>query len=173
MKNNKLYRNLLEEADYWSKKGVSDREIDESMLDAITGFGGSVGEGFLETIKKYVGKLIIAKFNLDPNSPMALVLVNAFANLSFQDYKKVFRDCDFTSRLIAESVIDAVIENFRSKAGYDSPIYSVVQDTMVDILKKNDSIETLAQKMSGTICPMLGSTREMIVGEIPFLDKFI
>ena len=61
MVNNHQYDELL--------KGISDKEIDESFMDVLNtvrGVGESAGTGIIETLKKYIAKYIVSKFNLVP-----------------------------------------------------------------------------------------------------------
>jgi hypothetical protein len=171
-----LLKKLIIEAKHWSDKGVSDKEIDESfsdVLNTIRGVGESAGTGIIETLKKYIAKYIVSKFNLDPNSFMALVVENAFANLSFSDYKKVFNDCEFTSNLIAESMIDTFADQLRIKMELDSFMYTILQSTIMDQLKNVETIQDVASKLNGYICPMLDDARETLVKTIPGIDKII
>ena len=176
MNKKQLLRSLIIEAKHWSDRGVPDKEIDESFMDTlnmIRGVGESAGVGIIETLKKYVAKFIVSKFNLDPNSFMALVVENAFANLSFSDYKKVFKDCEFTSNLIAESMIDTFIDQLRAKMEMDTIMYTILQGTIMDQLKNVETVQSISEKLNSYICPMLDDARETLVKTIPGIDKII
>jgi signal-transduction protein with cAMP-binding, CBS, and nucleotidyltransferase domain len=104
---------------------------------------------------------------------MALVIINFFVNLDIKDYKRVFKDCDFTSSLMAESLIDALIEQMRIKMEFDNLTYSIIQDTVMDQMKKNETVKDISARLNGYICPHLADARKMILGKAPWASSFI
>jgi hypothetical protein len=217
MKNEKLLNEIVREIKYLSSKGVSDKEIDRALNEALSDFGiggisdltsglwsgikdipnkvtdfssnikdnvtgtfdkvksigGSIGTGVIETFKKRVAKYIVAQLNIQPDTFMALVIINFFVNLDIKDYKKVFKDCEFTSSLMAESLIDALIEQMRIKMEFDNLTYSIIQDTVMDQMKKNETVQNISDKLNGYICPHLADARKMILGKAPWASSFI
>lgn len=144
-----------------------------NAVNTVTSVGKSVGTGLIETFKKQIAKYLVSKLNIDPNSFMALVIINFFVNLDFRDYKKVFADCDFTCSLLAESLIDALIEQMRIKLNLDSITYSIIQDTVMDQLKQVETVQAISEKLNGFVCPHLQDARNMILGKAPWIEPFI
>lgn len=217
MKNEKLLNEIVKEIKYLSSKGVSDKEIDRALNEALSDFGlgdvtgiasdlwsglknipgkamdmgsnikdkitnlggsvksigGSIGTGVIETFKKRVAKYIVAQLNIQPDTFMALVIINFFVNLDIKDYKRVFKDCEFTSSLMAESLIDALIEQMRIKMEFDNLTYSIIQDTVMDQMKKNETVQNISARLNGYICPHLADARKMILGKAPWASSFI
>lgn len=145
----------------------------KNVANTVTSVGKSVGTGLIETFKKQIAKYLVSKLNIDPNSFMALVIVNFFVNLDFRDYKKVFADCEFTCSLLSESLVDALIEQMRIKLNLDSITYSVIQDTVMDQLKQVDTIQAISDKLNGFVCPHLQDARNMILGKAPWIEPFV
>lgn len=145
----------------------------KNAANTVTSVGKSVGTGLIETFKKQIAKYLVSKLNIDPNSFMALVIVNFFVNLDFRDYKKVFADCEFTCSLLSESLVDALIEQMRIKLELDSITYSVIQDTVMDQLKQVDTIQAISDKLNGFVCPHLQDARNMILGKAPWIEPFV
>jgi hypothetical protein len=229
MSQKKLIKDLVNEMEYLSKKGVPDEVIQEAFKEAINEFdlgditklgsdafstlknvggglldlgksgvegisnidiaGGlknvkdftgkgkdiakSIGIGVSETLKKRLAKYVLSQLNVSPDTFLGLVLTNFFANLSFNDYKKVFKDCDFTCSLLSESLVDALIDQMRIKFNFDSISWSIVQDTIMDRLKQTDTIQSISAKLNGYICPHLADAREMIIKKTPWVSTFI
>lgn len=217
MKNEKLLNEIVKEIKYLSSKGISDKEIDRALNEALSDFGlgdvsniasdlwsgiksipgkasdfgsnikdkitglgntvtsvgGSIGTGVIETFKKRVAKYIVSQLNIQPDTFMALVIINFFVNLDIKDYKRVFKDCDFTSSLMAESLIDALIEQMRIKMEFDNLTYSIIQDTVMDQMKKNETVKDISARLNGYICPHLADARKMILGKAPWASSFI
>ena len=217
MKNEKLLNEIVKEIKYLSSKGISDKEIDRALNEALSDFGlgdvsniasdlwsgiksipgkasdfgsnikdkitglgntvksvgGSIGTGVIETFKKRVAKYIVSQLNIQPDTFMALVIINFFVNLDIKDYKRVFKDCEFTSSLMAESLIDALIEQMRIKMEFDNLTYSIIQDTVMDQMKKNETVKEISARLNGYICPHLADARKMILGKAPWASSFI
>jgi hypothetical protein len=217
MKNEKLLNEIVKEIKYLSSKGISDKEIDRALNEALSDFGlgdvsniasdlwsgiksipgkasdfgsnikdkitglgntvtsvgGSIGTGVIETFKKRVAKYIVSQLNIQPDTFMALVIINFFVNLDIKDYKRVFKDCEFTSSLMAESLIDALIEQMRIKMEFDNLTYSIIQDTVMDQMKKNETVKDISARLNGYICPHLADARKMILGKAPWASSFI
>ena len=104
---NKFIESVIVESVYWSKRGVPNRVIEESLSRALNeGFGdifSSFGSGIWQTVKREVAGYVISALGMEPDSFGALVVRNLFAKLSFSDYGKVFRDCEFTTKKLAEA----------------------------------------------------------------------
>ena len=217
MKNEKLLNEIVKEIKYLSSKGISDKEIDRALNEALSDFGlgdvsniasdlwsgiksipgkasdfgsnikdkitglsntvtsvgGSIGTGVIETFKKRVAKYIVSQLNIQPDTFRALVIINFFVNLDIKDYKRVFKDCEFTSSLMAESLIDALIEQMRIKMEFDNLTYSIIQDTVMDQMKKNETVKEISARLNGYICPHLADARKMILGKAPWASSFI
>lgn len=171
--NEKLLRDLVLEAKKWSDAGVPDKEIDESFILATEGFGSLLGTGVIETIKRKIARWALKYFGVDLDGFMALVFENAFANLEFKDYGKVFKDCDFTTTLLAETMIDAMADKVRTDKGLGGDVFTGVQAMVMDALGGLNAVQTIKDKMTDLVCPKLADVRKSIIEKVPFLDKII
>lgn len=169
----KLFGKLIVEAKLMSDEGYSEREINEAFQEATESFGSSIATGFLETFKRSIARLILKYFKLDPDSFMALVVENAFANLSFKDYGRVLKDCEFTSNLLAESLIDTLLDKQRLKLGYGSELYTGIQAMLMDAAGKTKAVEMVRGKMNDFICPKISEIRDSIIKNVPLLSKVV
>lgn len=170
---NLLLEELVLEAKKWSDRGVPDSQIDEAFQEATEDFGSLLSTGFLQTIKRQIARWLLSYLKIDVDGFMALVIENAFANLEFKDYGKVFKDCDFTTTLLAETMIDTMADKFRIEKGYGGTVYTGVQAMVMDALGGTSAVQTVKEKMTDFICPKLEDAREFLVGKIPFLDKIV
>lgn len=169
----KLFGKLIVEAKLMSDEGYSEREINEAFQEATESFGSSIATGFLETFKRSIARMILKYFNLDPDSFMALVLENAFANLSFKDYGKVLKDCSFTSNLLAETVIDTLLDKARLKTGYGGELFTGLQAILMDAAGKTEAVGMIRDKMNDFICPKLSDVRDTVIKNVPLLSKVV
>ena len=150
---------LLGEAQRLIDQGYDKNLVEQSMSDFLTGGIGSImnfgGEGITQTIKSKIFGYFLAKLGMDPNSFFGLTLTNTFANLSVGDYYKAFTDCDFTTKLIAKSILESFIDQMRNSAGMDSFIMMALKDTFVEAGEQTAIYQNLANKLTGFICPVL------------------
>ena len=169
----KLFGKLIVEAKLMSEKGYSENEINEAFQEATESFGSSIATGFLQTFKRSIARMILKYFNLDPDSFMALVLENAFANLSFKDYGKVLKDCSFTSNLLAETLIDTLLDKFRLKQGYGNELYTGIQAMLMDAAGKTEAVGMVRDQMNEFLCAQLSKIRDMVIKNVPLLSKVV
>jgi hypothetical protein len=97
----------------------------------------------------------MAKIGINPNTWTAVVFENAFANLNFKDYGKVFTDCSFTSGLLAKSIIESFIDKWRYEKGFNNMFLVFLQDTVVESIADSDIVNKLEEKISPVLCPIL------------------
>lgn len=173
MMNKKLFGILILEAKSMIDKGYSENQINEAFQEVTESFGSILSMAFFETIKRSIAKNVLKYFNIDPNSFMSLVFENAFANLAFKDYGKVLKDCDFTSSLLAETLIDTLLDQTRIKKGLDGDLYVGIQAALMDVTGKLKAVEMVRDKMTEFICPKLAGVREKVIKNIPLLSKVV
>ena len=110
---------------------------------------------------------------MEPDSFGALVVRNLFAKLSFSDYGKVFRDCEFTTKKLAEALVATLLDQLRAKVGYDDIMSTTIQNSMMEYLQKQEFIQSIENSMGDKVCDMLETARETITSKIPMLSKLI
>jgi hypothetical protein len=152
---------LLEEAQKLINEGYDGKIVEQSLADFATGGIGSImnfgGLGITQTIKSKIFGFFLAKMGVDPNSFVGLALTNTFANLSVGDYYKAVTDCDFTTKLIAKSILESFIDQMRNTAGMDSFIMSALKDTFVEAAEQTPIYQNIASKLTAFVCPALQS----------------
>lgn len=168
-----LIVDIIKEANYWEKKGVPTKDIELIIEFSISDIAGYGATGFISTIKKQIAGWILDGFGIDRTGFMSLVLQNAFATLKFSDYKRVFRDCEFTSGLIARSLLNTFIDRFKQGTEYDNAFSDALQYSVIEAVNDNSTVEFLAQRLHGTICDKLGEVRETIIDKYPPLSSII
>lgn len=174
---NKFVEDIIIESVYWSKRGVPNKVIEESLNNAMNeGFGdifSSLGSGIWQTLKREVAGYVVSALGMDPDSFGALVVRNLFAKLSFSDYGKVFRDCEFTTKKLAEALVATLLDQLRAKVGYDDIMSTTIQNSMMEYLQKQEFIESIENSMGDKVCDMLELARKTITNKIPMLSKII
>lgn len=146
---------ILTEVHYWRSRGLTEVEIAAGLKDMFGSLTDKVGLGFGQTIKKEIVRWLMTKIGINPNTWTAVVFENAFANLNFKDYGKVFTDCSFTSGLLAKSIIESFIDKWRYEKGFNNMFLVFLQDTVVESIADSDIVNKLEEKISPVLCPIL------------------
>lgn len=135
-------------------KGYDPKIVKEGFFEFF-GKGNSAGSGIVQTFKKSILEYFISKLGLDPKSFMGQVITNAFANVEFKDYYRLFTDCKFTSEILAKTLLESFIDKWRIAAGMDSLIHIALKEVLTEAATNTETYKNLADKMSGFVCPML------------------
>ena len=150
---------LLEEANKLIDKGYDPLLVEQGLLDFIGGGLGSIGKfggaGLTQTLKGQLFSGLLAGLGLDPKSFFGLALTNTFANLEIKDYHRAFTDCDFTTQLIAKSILESFIDQFKNAQGLDGLLATALKETFVEAAANTEIYKNLAGKLSGFVCPLL------------------
>jgi hypothetical protein len=152
---NYIVEDILKEVDYWRSRGLNEQEIAAGLQSMLGSMADKVGLGFGQTIKKEVLRWLLTKIGINPDSWLAVVFENAFANLNFNDYGKVFTDCSFTTGLLAKSIIESFIDKWRYDKGFNNMFLVFLQEVLVESIADSDIVNKLEEKINPVICPLL------------------
>jgi hypothetical protein len=150
-----LLNNILLEMDSLVSKGYDQTIVENAFMDFLGKGKSSVGSGITQTIKKSTFEFFISKLGVNPKSFMGQVLSNAFANVQFKDYYRLFTDCNFTTDIIAKTLLESFIDKWRTQAGFDSLLHMALKETLVEAATSTDMYKGLSSKLHGFICPLL------------------
>lgn len=146
---------ILTEVHYWRSRGLTESEIGAGLESMLGSLSSKVGLGFGQTIKKEMVRWLLGKIGINPNTWTAVVFENAFADLNFSDYGKVFTDCAFTTGLLAKAVIESFIDKWRYEKGFNNMFLVFLQETVVESVADSDIVNKLEEKIYPVICPIL------------------
>jgi len=122
----------------------------ENVLD-------SLGTGMWQSLKQKGAEYILSKLGVTTNDFFGLTLTNFFANVDLIDYKKVFTDCKFTAEKLTQSIVEAMVQQFANKKGFDGALSSIFLQTMAEQLMNKTFFDEAEKKVYDWICPKLSS----------------
>ena len=155
----KLFNEVISEMFYLNSQGFNKELINEGFWDVLKGLFPStdiVAEWFKEKMTSW---LIEAIAPGQENSWVANILVTSIGNLRFGDIPKL-TDCDFTTKLLAKSISEAIIRKFANSQGISGVIPDLIRNSMVDHLDKTEFAQKLESGLSHIICPLLGGVAQ-------------
>jgi hypothetical protein len=113
------------------------KRINENVLGDIAGaFSFNLGGGLTQGIKEQIASYVVKMLGFDDKSYWSKALINAFANVDFKDFPRLFKDCKFASLILTKSLLEAYLDQFAAKSGFDSFIYKLF-NLMLNIIFKN------------------------------------
>jgi hypothetical protein len=151
-----LLDQLLNERDNLIDKGYDRLLVEDSFWNFLMGKGkDSVGSGIVQTFKKSIFQFFLSKLGIGPESFMGQVLSNAFANVSVKDCYRLFTDCNFTTDIIAKTLMESFIDKWRVATGFDSLLHVALKEVLVEAATSTEVYKKLSGKLQTFVCPIL------------------
>jgi len=125
-----------------------------NFFSMITSLFGGAG---LESLKEYGVKWILRQ--IDPqftDSIWGQFIIKGIGNLGFTDIPKLFTDCNFTSRWIAESLVEGFIGRYQEREGYGGFIADTIRNAVFNSLEKNELISGVSNLLTKKLCSVIG-----------------
>ena len=153
------------------KKGYDPIIVENAFMDFFSG-KNVIGTGIVQAFKKQIFQFFLSKLGVDSKSFMGQVLSNAFANVAFKDYYKMFTDCNFTTDIISKSMLESFIDKWRVQKGFDSLFHVALKEVLVEAATSSQTYKSLSSKLNGFVCPILKEISSKIdLGPLKALDK--
>lgn len=162
----KTLNTLVIEVSSLKESGISEEALNEGLKDWFFNTLGGVLKSPTALLGEYIGKWIVGKLGLDPQSTLGGSIVKLFGNVNITDYPKFFTDCRFTVDKITDSVIEAVADNLikqKTNVG-DSILVDAIRNAIADQLlsDKEGLVQKLQDKLYDFICPLLNKAGQKV-----------
>lgn len=150
----KALKLMLKEMETLKRKGYDPVIIENAFMDFFTG-GNSVGGGIVQMFKKQLFEFFLSRLDVDSKSFMGQVLSNAFANVQFKDYYRLFTDCNFTTDILSKTLLESFVDKWRIQAGMDTIFHSALKEVLVEAATSTQAYKALSSKLHSFVCPLL------------------
>jgi hypothetical protein len=175
-----VFIEILHEMIYLHNQGFDDNLIAESV-DGVFGVLTNLFKGgtssILDTFKERGVKYIISKLGLESNSYLQNFLISAIGNTNLSDVPKLFTDCNFLTKKIAETIPEAYLRKLEYEKGMGSVFMDGVRNSLYDVIRNSDFANRIESSISGIVCPLvdkmsggfakkLGSMKTNLIGNI-------
>jgi hypothetical protein len=162
----KTFDVLVLEVSSLRESGISEEVLNEGLKDWFFGTLGGVLKSPTALLGEYIGKWIVGKLGLDPQSTLGGSIVKLFGNVNITDYPKFFTDCRFTVDKITDSVIEAVADNLikqKTNVG-DGILVDAIRNSIADqiLSDKEGLVQKLQDKLYDFICPLLNKAGQKL-----------
>ena len=127
----------------------------QSILDALGSLFGGTKNAVIATFKEKGIDYILSKLGLSKNSYMGDFLAVTFGNVDLKDIPRLFTDCDFLTKKIAEAAPEAYLKNIQDEKGFDNVLMDYIRNALYDVIRESDIVQKLEERISGIICPII------------------
>lgn len=149
---------ILYEMVYLHNQGFEGNLIAESV-DGVFGVLSNLFKGssssILDTFKERGVKYIMSHLGLSGNGFLENFLITAIGNTSLADVPKLFTDCNFLTKKIAESIPEAYLRKLEYEKGMGNIFMDAVRNSLYDVIRNSDFAHRIESGISGIICPLV------------------
>ena len=153
-----VYVTILSEMIYLHKQGFNEDIIAENVGSVFGALGNIFGTGIngvIETFKERGVNYILEKLGLSKNNFLKNFLITSLANTDIKDVPKLFSDCDFLTKKIAESIPEAYLRKLEYEKGMGNVFMDTVRNSLYDVIKNSDFADKVESRISGIVCPLV------------------
>ena len=143
--------NILQELSYLQSSGLLSETMDlgGALKSVFGGFFGNATQTFFEPI---LAKIVTPLFG---EGFMTNSIISYLTSRPSEVIKS-FSDCKLMTKLIAESVSEALVMSLMKSKGFDNPGYSFLRNTLGGVLKETSFVQGLEGGLSKTVCSLFG-----------------
>lgn len=147
--------------------------LNENVLDTVVGgvtnLGGNIFSnltgGLTQGFKETIAKKVIEFAGFDPNSYLALLVTNLFANLNPKDYMNFIENCEKFSSEITKAALEAWLDQAAKKmmGGGDmitSFVYSALKNMVTEAASKTEAYKRLEGMAAKTVCALVSGVKD-------------
>jgi hypothetical protein len=155
----KLFNEVISEMFYMNSQGFDKGLINEGFWEILKGLFPStdvIGGWFKEKMATW---LIDAVAPGQKDSWIGNIIVTTVGNLKIGEITQL-TNCDFTTKLLAKSITEAVVKKFADSKGVSGVLADLVRNSMIDHLDSTEFAKKLESGLSHIICPLLGGVAQ-------------
>lgn len=153
-----VFVNMLAEMVYLHKQGFDEniiKENVESVFNVLGNLFGGTTNAVIELFKEKGVKWMLEKLGIEDNNFLKNFLITALGNTDLKDVPKLFSDCDFLTKKIAESIPEAYLRKLEYEKGMGGDFMDFVRNSLYDVIKNSDFAQKIEEKIAGIVCPLV------------------
>jgi hypothetical protein len=147
-KKSQLAFNVLQELSYLESNGlILEQDLGGALKSVFGGFFGNATQTFFEPI---LGKFIIPIFG---EGFMSNFIISYLTSRPSEVIKSM-SDCKLMTKLIGESVVEAMVMSLQRQKGFDAPGYSFLRNTLGGVIEGTEFAQGIETSLSSTVCSL-------------------
>lgn len=164
-----MFVNLLSEMIYLHKQGFDDiliKENVEGVFSVLSSLFGGTTNAVVELFKEKGVKWILEKIGIEDNNFIKNFLITALGNTDLKDVPKLFTDCEFLTKKIAESIPEAYLRKLEYEKGMGGDFMDFVRNSLYDVIKDSDFAQKIEEKIAGIVCPLVDNMSDKFSNQL-------
>lgn len=163
------YKAIVESIFNIQKVAPQIRNINENIFGDVA---GAFGSGWMDKLvgggKEFLASKVISMLGFNPNSYVALVFKNIFANLDFNEYDEFISNCPKFTKVIVKSALEAWLDYAWAngmKDGKDqinSIVYMALKNMVTETAANTSVYVKLESVAAKVVCPMITGIADSI-----------
>ena len=141
-----LSYSILSELSYLESNGlISEVDLSSVFKSLFGGFFGNVTQTIFEPL---IGKIVTPLFG---EGFMSNFIISYLTSRPSEVIKSM-SDCKLMTKLIAESVVEAMAMSLQRQKGFDAPGYSFLRNTLGGVIEGTEFVQGIETSLSSTVC---------------------
>lgn len=156
-KKEKIAYKLFEEINYLSESNM----LNEQLMDFLGKiFGNSFG-GIAQTIVEPLVNSLLSSIGLTGYFKDFLV---SFITTDPSRLAKALKSCEELTKLVAESLSEAVVMMIKKQQGLEGPGYTFLRNALGGAVRDTKFIQSIENSISGIVCELFGKMNDKASG---------
>jgi hypothetical protein len=146
----KISVKFIQELSYLQNTGLISEQNFGSILKSL--FGGFFGNVTQTIVEPFLSKILVPIFG----EGYLTNFVISFLTKNPADVIKSFNDCKLLTKLISQSISEAIVKQLMDSKGLNAPGYVFIRNTMGDVLTGTEFVSGIERGLGNTVCNMVG-----------------
>lgn len=128
--------------------------LNEQLGDIIKSLFGNTPSGLWQTFLERLVNSALSSLGME-DSFLRKVIVSYFSSHPV-DAIRSLNDCKLMTKLIVESVVEAIIMQYKQSKGVSNVFADALRNTVIEALENNKTVMDLTKSLSGVVCEFVG-----------------
>lgn len=146
----KISVKFIQELSYLQNTGLISEQNFGTVLKSL--FGGFLGNATQTIVEPFLSKILVPIFG----EGYITNFIISFLTKNPADVIKSFNDCRLLTKLIAESVSEAIVKQVMDSKGLNAPGYVFIRNTMGDVITGNEFVSGIEKGLGDMVCNIVG-----------------
>jgi peptidoglycan hydrolase-like protein with peptidoglycan-binding domain len=149
---------VLLEMIYLHNQGFNNQIIAESVdgiFSILSTLFKKTPNAIVDTFKEKGVNFIVSKLGMEENTYLKNFLVTVLGNTNIVDIPKLFTDCNFLTKKIAESIPEAYLRKLEYEKGMGNVFMDGIRNALYDVIRSSDFAQRIENSIAGVVCPIV------------------
>lgn len=149
---------VLLEMIYLHNQGFNNQIIAESVdgvFSILSTLFKKTPNAIVDTFKEKGVNFIVSKLGMEENTYLKNFLITVLGNTNIVDIPKLFTDCKFLTKKIAESIPEAYLRKLEYEKGMGNVFMDGIRNALYDVIRGSDFAQRIENSIAGVVCPIV------------------